>query len=148
MMPATGGKDMALAAYYRLKWGVAAGSFTVAAVVALLLVPFVWFAGLALLIGTTCGIANMLGIMRGSERLVETRSAVFFGLSSLPRLAAFSIVAAADLGGRSGHFLPVSLSHSPRTPGARCESFNGSLNGSKHRCTNTSANTFFGTCRS
>jgi hypothetical protein len=96
MIPTTGGgEDMALAAYYRLKWRVAAGSFAVAAVLALLLVPFVWYAGLALLIGTTCGIANMLAIMRGSERLVETRSAVFFGLSSLPRLAAFSIVAAA-----------------------------------------------------
>lgn len=96
MIPSTGGgEDMALAAYYRLKWRAAAGSFAVAAVVALLLVPFVWYAGLALLIGTTCGIANMLAIMRGSERLVETRSAVFFGLSSLPRLAAFSIVAAA-----------------------------------------------------
>jgi hypothetical protein len=95
MTPATGGKDMGLAAYYRLKWRVAAGSFGLAAVVALLLVPLSWYAGLALLIGATCGIANMLAIMRGSERLVETRSAVFFGLSSLPRLAAFSIVAAA-----------------------------------------------------
>jgi hypothetical protein len=95
MIPSGGREDMALAAYYRLKWRVADGSFAVAAVVALLLVPFVWYAGLAFLIGVTCGIANMLAIMRGSERLVETRSAVFFGLSSLPRLAAFSIVAAA-----------------------------------------------------
>jgi hypothetical protein len=96
MMAGTGGReDMALRAYYRLKWGVAAGSFVVAAVVALLLIPFSWYAGLALFIGTACGIANMLGIMRGTERLVETRSAAFFGLSSLLRLAAFSIVAAA-----------------------------------------------------
>jgi len=96
MIPATGdGEDMALAAYYRLKWGVAAGSLAVAAVVALFLLPFVWYAGLALFIGAACGIANMLAIMRGGERLVETRSAVFFGLSSLLRLAGFSIVAAA-----------------------------------------------------
>ena len=96
MMPATGdGKDMGLAAYYRLKRGVAAGSLGVGAVVALLLVPFAWYAGLALFIGVACGIANMLAIMRGTERLVETRSTVFFGLSSLLRLAGFSIVAAA-----------------------------------------------------
>jgi peptidoglycan biosynthesis protein MviN/MurJ (putative lipid II flippase) len=84
-----------LAAYYRLKWSVAAGSILVAAVVSLLLVPLARYAGLALSIGAVCGIANMLAIMRGSERLVETRSPVFFGLSSLLRLAAFSIVAAA-----------------------------------------------------
>jgi hypothetical protein len=96
MMPAAGdGKDMGLAAYYRLKRGVAAGSLGVGAVVALLLVPFAWYAGLALFIGVACGIANMLAIMRGTERLVETRSTAFFGLSSLLRLAAFSIVAAA-----------------------------------------------------
>lgn len=96
MTPAVeGGKDTDLAAYYRLKWSVAAGSLVAAAVVALLLAPFVWYAGLALLIGAACGIINMLAIMRGSERLVETRSPVFFGLSSLLRLGGFSIVAAA-----------------------------------------------------
>lgn len=83
-----------LAAYYRLKWSVAAGSFLVAAVVAIVLIPLAWYAGLALSIGVACGIANMLAIMRGSERLVETRSRALFGLSSLLRLAGFSIVAA------------------------------------------------------
>lgn len=84
-----------LAAYYRLKWSVAAGSLVAAAAIALLLLPLAWYAGLAFSIGAVCGIANTLAIMRGSERLVETRSPVFFGFSSLLRLAAFSIVAAA-----------------------------------------------------
>ncbi|MFY9720781.1 MAG: hypothetical protein WAK16_14165 [Candidatus Cybelea sp.] len=111
MMPAApeSGKDMVsdrrsysgaeptagLAAYYRLKWSVAAGSFLVAAAVSLLLVPLAWYAGLALSIGAACGIANMLAIMRGSERLIQTGSPLLFGLSSLLRLAGFSIVAAA-----------------------------------------------------
>ena len=50
---------------------------------------------LALAIGSACGLANMLAIRRGTERLLESRNPVFFGLSSLLRLAAFSIVAAA-----------------------------------------------------
>ncbi|HEX4012564.1 MAG TPA: hypothetical protein VHX17_01605 [Candidatus Cybelea sp.] len=84
-----------LAAYYRLKWSVAVVCAVGAAVVSLLLLPLARFASLAFSIGTVCGIANMLAIMRGSERLAETRSPIFFGLSSLLRLAAFSIVAAA-----------------------------------------------------
>jgi hypothetical protein len=48
-----------------------------------------------LAVGCACGIANALGIMRGSERLVDTRNRAFFGLSSLLRLLGFSIVAAA-----------------------------------------------------
>jgi hypothetical protein len=58
-----------------------------------------WFAAgwvlLALAIGVVCGFANMLALRRGTERLLETRNPVFFGLSSLLRLLAFSIVAAA-----------------------------------------------------
>jgi hypothetical protein len=92
---ADGEQDAELAAYYRLRRSVAAGSFLVAAVVALLLLPLAWYAGLALSIGAACGVVNMLAIMRGSERLVETGNPVLFGLSSLLRLAAFSIVAAA-----------------------------------------------------
>ncbi|HEV3092672.1 MAG TPA: hypothetical protein VGX91_14610 [Candidatus Cybelea sp.] len=84
-----------LAAYYRLKWSVAGRSLVVAAVVSLLLLPLAWYAGLALSIGAICGVANMLAIMRGGERMLETRRPVFFGLSSLLRLAGFSIVAAA-----------------------------------------------------
>lgn len=84
-----------LATYHRLKWSVAKRSLAAVAVVAILLVPWAWYAGLALTIGAVCGVANMLAIMRGSERLVETGSPLLFGLSSLLRLGAFSIVAAA-----------------------------------------------------
>jgi hypothetical protein len=84
-----------LAAYYRLKWSVAVLSGVVAAALSLLLLPLAWFASLALWVGAVCGVANMLAIMRGSERLAETRSPRSFGLSSLLRLAGFSIVAAA-----------------------------------------------------
>ncbi len=53
------------------------------------------YAALALGIGIACGLANMLTLMYGSERLLDSRNALVFGLSSLLRLAAFSIVAAA-----------------------------------------------------
>jgi hypothetical protein len=82
-------------AYYRLKWSVAGRCAAIGAASALLLTALHWRAGLALGVGFACGIANTLAIMRGSERLVETRSPLFFGLSSLLRLGAFSIVAAA-----------------------------------------------------
>jgi hypothetical protein len=82
-------------AYYRLKWSVAGRSAVIGAVVSLLLVVWDWRASLALGVGFACGIANTLAIMKGSERLVQTRNPLFFGLSSLLRLGAFSIVAAA-----------------------------------------------------
>jgi hypothetical protein len=81
--------------YYRLKWSIAGKSTGVGVVAALLLLPWSWQASLALAVGFACGIANTLAIMRGSERLVEAGNPVFFGLSSLLRLAGFSIVAAA-----------------------------------------------------
>jgi hypothetical protein len=84
-----------LAAYYRFKWSIAGKSALLAAGVALALLAWNWYASLALAVGFACGIFNALGIMRGSERLVETRNPAFFGLSSLLRLAGFSIVAAA-----------------------------------------------------
>jgi len=87
-----------LAAYYRLKWSVAARSVVAAVGGALLLLPLARFAAVAFFIGAVCGIANTLAIMRGSERLVETGGTAIFGLSSLLRLAAFSIVAAALAG--------------------------------------------------
>jgi hypothetical protein len=82
-------------AYYRLKWTVAGRTAGIGLAVSLLLLAWDWRASVALGVGFACGIANTLAIMRGSERLVEKQSAVFFGLSSLLRLAAFSIVAAA-----------------------------------------------------
>ncbi len=84
-----------LAAYFRFKWSVVVRTTLIA--LAACLVVLIWsrYGALALGAGFLCGILNALGIMRGSERLVETRNPAFFGLSSLLRLAAFSIVAAA-----------------------------------------------------
>jgi hypothetical protein len=82
-------------AYYRLKWTVAGRTAAIGLAASLVLLAWNRYAGLALGVGFACGIANTLAIMYGSERLVETRSTLLFGLSSLLRLAAFSIVAAA-----------------------------------------------------
>jgi len=82
-------------AYYRLKWSTAGKCALAGAAVALALLPASRAASLALGVGCACGIVNALGIMQGSERLVDSRSPLLFGLSSLLRLAAFSIVAAA-----------------------------------------------------
>jgi hypothetical protein len=81
--------------YYKLKWAVAAKSAVVGIVASLGLLAWSWHASLALGVGFACGIANTLAIMSGTERLVERGNPVFFGLSSLLRLAGFSIVAAA-----------------------------------------------------
>ncbi len=81
--------------YYRFKWSVARKSALVGLVIALALLPWSWYASLAVGVGFACGLANTLAIMRGSERLVGAGSPMFFGLSSLLRLAGFSIVAAA-----------------------------------------------------
>jgi hypothetical protein len=81
--------------YYRLKWSIAAKSGAVAVVASLLMLPWSEAAALALAVGFACGIANTLAIMHGSERLVGAGNPIFFGLSSLLRLAGFSIVAAA-----------------------------------------------------
>jgi hypothetical protein len=83
-----------LGAYYRLKWSIATKSTLLAVLVALALLAWNWYASLALAAGFACGLANALGIMRGSERLIETRNPLVFGLSSLLRLVGFSIVAA------------------------------------------------------
>ncbi|MBV9232644.1 MAG: hypothetical protein JO030_01265 [Candidatus Eremiobacteraeota bacterium] len=52
-------------------------------------------AAVAVAAGIGCGIANMLALMYGSERLLDSGNRLAFGLSSLLRLAGFSIVAAA-----------------------------------------------------
>jgi hypothetical protein len=84
-----------LAALSRIKWLVLGRSGLIAGVGALAVAPVSAYASLAIGVGVACGIANMLAIMRGRERLLETGNPAFFGLSSLLRLAAFSIVAAA-----------------------------------------------------
>jgi len=81
--------------YYDFKWSVAGKSAAVGAAAALVALPWSRAASLALALGFGCGIANALAIMRGSERLSGAGNAIFFGLSSLLRLAGFSIVAAA-----------------------------------------------------
>jgi hypothetical protein len=80
---------------YARKWPVAGASAAIGLAVSLLLLAWSRPASLALALGVACGIANAFGIMQGSERLLKTQNTVFFGLSSLLRLAAFSIVAAA-----------------------------------------------------
>jgi hypothetical protein len=50
---------------------------------------------LAFAIGIATGLANTLALRRGTERLLDSRNPIFFGISSLLRLAGFSIVAAA-----------------------------------------------------
>jgi hypothetical protein len=84
-----------LAGYYRLKWSVARQSLVLGGVASLAVLPWAWYAALALAVGVSCGVLNMLAIMQGSERLLNTRNPIFFGLSSLLRLLGFSIVAAA-----------------------------------------------------
>lgn len=84
-----------LAEYYRLKWSVAKQTLVIGAIAALVVLPWSRYGALAVAVGVACGVTNMLGIMQGSERLLNTRNPLFFGLSSLLRLAAFSIVAAA-----------------------------------------------------
>lgn len=107
-----------LATYYALKRSVAGRSLLVAALLALLLLAWQWYASLALAIGVLCGVANMLAVMHTGERLVETRNAVLFALGSLLRLAGFGIVAAAlalrgppwSLGPfLAGFFLPLAM---------------------------------------
>lgn len=84
-----------LAEYYRLKWSVAKQSLAIGGIAAVVTLSWSRYGALTIAVGVVCGVMNMLGIMQGSERLLKTRNPIFFGLSSLLRLAAFSIVAAA-----------------------------------------------------
>jgi hypothetical protein len=49
-------------------------------------------AGIALVFGTGCGIANALLTMRGNERLVDHKSVATFVTSSILRIGVFGIV--------------------------------------------------------
>jgi hypothetical protein len=80
---------------YPHKWPIAGACAGIGLAVVVLLLAWSRAASLAVGVGFVCGIANTLAIMRGSERLLQTQNPIFFGLSSLLRLAAFSIVAAA-----------------------------------------------------
>jgi hypothetical protein len=48
--------------------------------------------GVALVVGTVCGVANALLSMRGNERLLDHRSVAAFVISSILRLFVFAIV--------------------------------------------------------
>lgn len=82
-------------AYYRRKWLVAGRTAGFGLAACLLVLLWSRWGSLALGVGFACGIANTLAIMQGTERLAQTGSPIFFGLSSLLRLVGFSIVAAA-----------------------------------------------------
>jgi hypothetical protein len=84
-----------LASYRGLCWAVAGRTLAAGALLCLALAALERDAALALAVGLACGVANMVATMRGTERLITTGSPVLFGLSSLLRLAGFSIVAAA-----------------------------------------------------
>jgi hypothetical protein len=81
--------------YDRLKWRTAGRIVGAGAAVTLVVLPWSRPGALAVAAGVACGLANVLATMRSSERLLDTRNKVVFGLSSLLRLAGFSIVAAA-----------------------------------------------------
>ncbi len=49
-------------------------------------------AGLALVAGAVCGVANALLSMFGNERLADQRSVPIFAISSILRLCVFAIV--------------------------------------------------------
>jgi hypothetical protein len=50
------------------------------------------FGAVALLFGTSCGLANAFLTMRGNERLLDHRSVSVFVISSILRIAVFGIV--------------------------------------------------------
>ena len=64
--------------YYRFKWSVAARQSLVVGD-RLGMLPWSWYASLAVGVGFACGIANTLAIMRGSERLVGQGNPVSSG---------------------------------------------------------------------
>jgi hypothetical protein len=107
-----------LARYYELKRSVSVRSLVVVGIVGL---GFIWWQpvpALALIAGGVCGVINNLLTMRAGERVVETRNAGYFVLSSFMRIALFGIlpVAFAARGPWwslacyfAGFFLPLAL---------------------------------------
>src|SRR5271163_357404 len=78
-----------LARYQSLKRSVPVRSLAVAAIVGLVFIH--WFAlpSLALVVGSTCGVLNLLLTMRSGERVVDSRKVGAFVLSSFLRIAVF-----------------------------------------------------------
>ncbi len=104
--------------YHALKRTIAVRTLLVGLPVALVALPWLPYASLAIAAGVLCGLGNMYLSMRGNERLVDRRNVSVFVLSSFLRLALFGIVAAAlalrgpawSLGPYlAGFFLPLAL---------------------------------------
>ena len=107
-----------LATYVALKKAVVIRALVVAAMGALVALPWLPFLSVALGAGALCGVGNMLLTMYGNERVIESRNLGTFALSSFLRLGLFGIVAA-SLAVRGpwwslgpffvGFFLPLAL---------------------------------------
>ncbi len=81
-----------LRAYFNRKRPMAVWSIVFALLAGLVIATKSPIAGIALVFGTGCGIANALLTMRGNERLVDHRSVASFVFSSILRIGVFGIV--------------------------------------------------------
>ncbi len=81
-----------LRAYFHRKRPMAVWSIVFAVLAGLVVATKSPIAGVALVFGTGCGIANALLSMRGNERLVDHRSVASFVFSSILRIGVFGIV--------------------------------------------------------
>jgi len=78
--------------YFGRKKPMVGWSIAFATVVGALLALKSPLGGVALVLGTICGIANTLLTMRGNERLLDHRSVAAFVISSILRIFVFAIV--------------------------------------------------------
>jgi hypothetical protein len=83
-----------VATYVALKKSVAIRTLIVAALGAIIAIPWLPLLSLALLVGAACGIGNMLLTMRGNELVLDSGRVGAFAISSFLRLGLFGIVAA------------------------------------------------------
>ncbi len=81
-----------LRAYFNRKRPMAVWSIVFALLAGLVVATKSPIAGIALVFGTGCGIANALLSMRGNERLLDHRSVSSFVFSSILRIGVFGIV--------------------------------------------------------
>ncbi len=81
-----------LRAYFDRKRPMVVWSIVFAVLAGLVLTTKAPIAGIALVFGTGCGIANALLTMRGNERLVDHKSVATFVFSSILRIGVFGIV--------------------------------------------------------
>jgi len=81
-----------LRSYYGRKRPLAVWSLGVALAAGFLLAFRLPLAGVALVIGTVCGVLNSLLSMQSNERLLDHRSVALFVISSIGRIVVFAIV--------------------------------------------------------